>query len=190
MFKIFMITVFGYFVITLVWIRLEPIKAIDFPCFVSISKEGCIIIGRGLKTKPAMIEFYLTTYCADCMGGGCWYKASETNEISLANHLFRKDGENLIIDEKIILKKNEEWEDVKLVSFPLNPWRLTKEKISIKNNGIIACTEDPKTKDISIYGPTLIVTGSTGTYYEANYIGILIFFVLVGLLIFKKIISR
>ncbi len=192
-FKTAVIIILCYFIVMLGWTIISSgIRMyIDFPCFVHISDDGCFV-GQPyerVEVETKNIEVYLSTYLAYASGGGCLYKVSDTNEVKVKNHLFQKEGENLIIDDKITLKKGEEWKNVKVISF-WNPWRLTKEKISVKNYGIITCAEDLRTRNITSYGPTLIAIGSTRTYYEINYIGILVFIVLIGLLVYSHVYSK
>ncbi len=193
-FRTMIFVILCYYVLMLGWtiISLEINMFIDFPCFVETSEDDCFV-GRHYyereKLETKNIEVYLTTYYTYAYGGGCSYNASDTNKVIIEDHLFQRDGENLKIDNKITLKKGEEWEDVKILSF-LNPWRLTKEKISVKNHGVIICAKDIKTGKIASYSPTLIAIGSTGTYYEMNYVGILIFIILIGLLVYIYIFSK
>ena len=58
---------------------------------------------------------------------------------------------------------------------------MTKQNISVENRGIVSCTQDME-GNISAYGPSLIITGFTSTYYEPNYVGGRLFIVPAGLL--------
>jgi len=189
-FKTVVIIILCYYIL-MGWITFSPGPRGDYPCVAMISEDGCFA-GRSYtreEVETKNIEVYLTYYRAGYGGAGCLHKVSDVNEVNVANHLFQKDGENLIIDNKITLKKNQEWENIKILSF-WNPWALVKEKISVINYGIITCAKDFETGNILSYGPTLIAIGSSGTYYEINYIGILIFIILIGLLVYSYIYSK
>jgi hypothetical protein len=142
---------------------------VDFPCSASISEDGCLQADFIDKLATKNIEVFLSTYYANAYGGGCLHEASDTGEITARSYSLQREGEKLVIDGAA-LEKNESWEHVRTVSF-WNPWRVTKEKISLTNHGVITCVKDSN-GDVRAYGPALVAIGNIGTYYEVNYIGI------------------
>jgi len=157
----------------------------DFPCFASISDDGCLYASSYYSRDEAVnddISVYIDTFEAGWEGGGCVYEASNTSEVNIEGHLLKRDGETLIIDDKVMVEKYGEWEEENIVA-PWNPWQLMQEKISIINYGIASCARDYATDNlITPYMPALVVIGSSGTYYEDNNAGFVILGASIGLL--------
>lgn len=174
-FRIISVVLFAYALITLILASFFSFKGfVDFPCFADISQDGCLASGGYGDigdVKIYHIQVYLTSVQAGFSGGGCWHEASDTDQVSAAGHVFKREGENLVIDGKTTLKPGEAWNTSGVVSF-WNPWQLIKSHTWVKNRGMVDCIQSSRTKERFPYGPTLVAIGGTGTSYETNWIGI------------------
>lgn len=184
-YAIVVVAILGYLIVTFFITILPPVwSEAHSPCVAYFTEDGCLEACPysidyeewNEIVSDIEIEIWISMYQAHMSGGGCYDALSNTSEVvisnwafdPLINHIYRRDGENLVIDETVVVKKGEMWEDSRLLSF-WNPWRLKKETISLTNHGIVSCNtfaEDPDT-----YGPALVVIGEHyRTYYEFNYI--------------------
>lgn len=167
----------------------------DYPCFTYVLDNGCLeeeslnaVTSWHEPVEGKDIEVFLTTYAVKMSGGGCLYGASNTSEVSVEDqydnkHSFKKDGTNLVIDDRVVVLKNGTWAETKALIL-WDPWLVLKYKLSVKNYGVVNCTAGYWGGNVSEYGPALVVIGSVGSYDEANYGGIAIFLILIGLLIY------
>jgi len=146
----------------------------------TISSDGCIYPEWG-ELKYGNIEILIRVHdSTEWHGSWGEYESSNSSELSYKSYIFTKDGENLLINNDVILSKNQSWEEVSIISY-WNPWRLTKQNMSVENRGIVNCTQDQE-GNVSAYGPSLVITGLYRTYYETNYVGGRLFIIPAGLL--------
>jgi len=163
---------------------------IDSPCNVQVSEKGCLdayFHSEPAKPEDARVIVFLTTYMAGAHGGGCFERISNTDALPFQEHEFRRDNENLVIDGVVVLGKGQEWTETKIDFFWV-PWILIMRETNIINRGVVGCYM-PREGEIGSskpFGPALLITGSTGTYNEINYLGIAGFIVLAALFLYFK----
>lgn len=172
----------SYSALALVWTLGTTFRGfVGFCCETSIDQDGCLWLGRGAGNRTGELSVFLTTYDAGYSGGGCVDESARPGHtLQVAGHLFLRDGEDLIVDKTTVLKKGESWESSRVVSW-WKPWRITVERTSVANNGILTCVHDDQTNGSVAYGPTLVAIGDTGTSYRLSGPGILligVFFVI------------
>jgi len=169
---------------------------IDFPCFQEIDEDGCLAYDptdssnlwwhyNELNVSDVTMEIFIDVYLANFGGGGCEHGITVDDgvyEEHHMQHLLKQDGNNLVIDDNIILNKGDKWIDTRVLSF-WNPWRWKKESLSITNHGVIDCVslDYRRSEGNTSYGPVLVVIGVYRSYYEVNWIVILVLIVLVVL---------
>lgn len=157
----------------------------DFPCIILKDENGCLKASYNVspeKLANANLAIYLSTHEAGYAGGGCFAETLKHGESrAYFGHSFRASGENVIIDEKVVLRKGERWSSTGTPKF-FSLLTVVVPEISVVNNGIVTCI---KNKDGSITNlePFVLATGSAGTFFETNIPGVATFFVLLLILI-------
>lgn len=146
----------------------------------TISSDGCIC-PHWEELEGGNIEIFIRVYeDTEWHVSGGDYESSNSSELSYKGYVFTRYGESLLINNDVTLTKNQSWEEVSIISF-WNPWRSTKQNISVESHGIVTCTQDSG-GNVSAYGPSLVITGFYSTYYEINYVGGTLFIIPAGLL--------
>ena len=161
---------------------------IDFPCSDRIESGGCYSGMAGDLSENTKLVVGISSYMAGACGGGCWSEASNENKLVPKYHkniVFERNGENLIINGQITLKKNETWQTSSL-AFNINPWVNIVERATVKNSGIANCIASRRGQldENSPKYDFLLITGSRGTSAELSVLGIISFFALLAFFIY------
>ncbi|MEM4598404.1 MAG: hypothetical protein QW400_01820 [Candidatus Diapherotrites archaeon] len=116
-------------------------------------------------------------------------KKRQNEAIKIEGHSFRVYEGKLVIDEKIFLGKGESWHHSGTPEFQS---MITVEvpEIFVENKGFVDCAKMPKNGLTTEISAVVIVTGSKGTCFGWNIVGIAFFFLLLASLILVFIMER
>lgn len=188
-----LIVIFVFYIITLFGVlKSKFIKEhIDFPCFAEVTSDGCLnyLKSEDDNRKDKKLEVFITVSFAGVHGAACEHISTSSSKLRVLGYKIEVEGETLTINNKVTLTKGNTWHSERVVAF-LNPWRIKKRFIKIKNYGTVTRMFDKKTGISYPYGPTVIALGNGGTYYKTNWNGIFTLIILIVIFIltfvFKK----
>ncbi|MCK4665811.1 hypothetical protein KAU33_03635 [Candidatus Dependentiae bacterium] len=188
-----LIVIFLFYLITLFGvIKSKFIKEhIDFPCDAEVTSDGCLnyLKSKDDNRKDKKLEVFITVFFAGVHGATCEHISTSSSKLRVLGYKIEVDGETLTINNKITLTKGNTWHRERVSAF-LNPWRITKRFIKIKNYGTVNRMFDMKTGISYPYGPTVIALGRGGTFYKTNWNGIFTLIILIVIFVltfvFKK----
>ena len=193
-FRVILIFIFIYYLVALGGVikNLLVKEYVDFPCSAEITSQGCLVTAPTHQddgNREKRLEVFVTYYTAGVRGAGCEHLGTSKKKLNILGHLLEADGETLIINKDIKLAPNSFWQRERIRSF-LNPWRIKKQFIKLKNYGIINCKMDLTTGTTLAYGPTMVVIGEAGTFYKVNWHGIIILIVLIASFVLSFILKK